>query len=43
MMTSVTNEELIVILEENLEQKLAPFKSTFEGLQKTVELIPKNS
>ena len=30
MMTSVTSEELIGILEEKLEQKLAPFKSTFD-------------
>ena len=37
MMTSVTSEELIVILEEKLEQKLAPFKSTFDELKKTVE------
>ena len=37
MMTSVTSEELIVILEEKLEQKLAPFKSTFDELNKTVE------
>ena len=37
MMTSVTSEELIVILEEKLEQKLAPFKSTFNELKKTVE------
>ena len=37
MMTSVTSEELIVILEEKLEQKLAPFKLTFDELKKTVE------
>ena len=37
MMTSVTSEELIVVLEEKLEQKLAPFKSTFDELKKTVE------
>ena len=37
MMTSVTSEELIVILEEKLDQKLAPFKSTFDELKKTVE------
>ena len=37
MMTSVTSEELIVIPEEKLEQKLAPFKSTFDELKKTVE------
>ena len=30
MMTSVTSEELIGILEEKLEQKLALFKSTFD-------------
>ena len=37
MMTSVTSEELSVILEEKLEQKLAPFKSTFDELKKPVE------
>ena len=37
MMTSVTSEELSVILEEKLEQKLAPFKSTFDELKKTGE------
>ena len=30
MITSVTSEELIGILEEKLEQKLASFKSTFD-------------
>ena len=30
MITSVTSEELIGILEEKLEQKLALFKSTFD-------------
>ena len=37
VMTSVTSEELIVILEEKLEQKVAPFKATFDELKKTVE------
>ena len=37
MMTSVTGEELIVIVEEKLDQKLAPFTSTFDELKKTVE------
>ena len=31
MMTSVTSEELIVILEEKLEQKLAPFKFLYSS------------
>ena len=36
-MTSVTSEELVIILDDKLEQKLAPFKSTFEDLKKTLE------
>ena len=36
-MTSVTSEELAIILDDKLEQKLAPFKSTFEDLKKTLE------
>ena len=35
-MTSITKEKLESILEEKLEQKLAPIKKSFEELQKLV-------
>lgn len=36
-MSTVTREQLVDILEEKLEQKLAPFKTTFDELKKSVE------
>ena len=36
-MSAVTREQLVKILEEKLEQKLAPFQTTFNELKKSVE------
>ena len=35
-MSAVTSEQLVAILEEKLEQKLAPFKTMFDELKKSV-------
>ena len=35
-MSTVTSEQLVAILEEKLEQKLAPFKMMFDELKKSV-------
>ena len=35
-MSAVTSEQLVAILEEKLEQKLARFKTTFDELKKSV-------